>query len=117
MSNLTFTELRTANIQRLPTFKNAHGQFAHSAHDGSDWTLGEWCNAVTGELGEAANVIKKIRRGDVTLEQAREYLAKELADVVTYLDILAFRAGVDLGEATINKFNEVSERVGSPVRL
>jgi hypothetical protein len=39
----------------------------------------------------------------------------ELADVVTYLDILAFRCGVDLGAATMSKFNRVSERVGSDV--
>jgi hypothetical protein len=38
-----------------------------------------------------------------------------LADVVTYLDILAFRCGVDLGNATMSKFNRVSERVGSDV--
>lgn len=114
---LTFDALRHANIARLPTFKNPKGEPAHSEPDGSDWSLGEWCNAVTGELGEAANLIKKIHRGDLTLEEGREALGKELADIVTYLDILAMRAGVDLGEATIDKFNEVSLRVGSPVHL
>ncbi|MGY0711770.1 MazG-like family protein [Azospirillum argentinense] len=71
----------------------------------------------TDKLGETANLIKKIERGDLTLDEARPALAKELADVQTYLDLLAFRAGVDLGQATIAKFNEVSVRVGSPVRL
>lgn len=114
---LTFNTLREANKRRLPTFKNAQGDPAHSEPDGSDWALSAWCNAVTGELGEAANLIKKIERGDITLDMAREDLAKEFADVVTYLDLLAFRAGVDLGLATIDKFNEVSRRVGSPVRI
>ncbi|MFA7504246.1 MAG: MazG-like family protein [Burkholderiaceae bacterium] len=114
---LTFNALRGANKARLPQFKNGRGEPAHSRPDGSDWALSTWCNAVLGELGEAANLIKKIERGDITLDDAREALGKELADVVTYLDILAFRAGVDLGRATIDKFNEVSARVGANVRL
>lgn len=117
MMSLMFKALRAANLARLPEFKNRRGQPAHSQSDGSDWCLAQWCNAVTGELGEAANLIKKIERGDVTLEEARADLGKEFADVVTYLDILAMRSGVDLGAVTIAKFNEVSERVGSSVRL
>jgi NTP pyrophosphatase (non-canonical NTP hydrolase) len=115
--SLTFDALRGANLARLPQFKNGRGEPAHSQADGSDWSLSAWSNAVLGELGEAANIIKKIERGDVTLEEARPALAKEFADVQTYLDILAYRAGVDLGEATLQKWNEVSERVGSTVRL
>lgn len=115
--SLTFAQLRDANTRRLPVFKNRRGEPAHAQPDGSDWCLAQWCNAVTGELGEAANLIKKIERGDMTIDEARPDLAKELADVATYLDILAFRAGVDLGEVTRRKFNEVSERVGYDVRL
>lgn len=98
---LTFDELRAANIRRLPQFKNRKGEPAHSEPDGSDWKLSAWCSAVLGELGELANLIKKIERGDVQ----------------TYLDILAFRCGVNLGNATANKFNRVSDRVGSDVKL
>lgn len=116
-NGLTFNALRGANCARLPEFKNARGEPAHSEPDGSDWTLSAWSNAVLGELGEAANIIKKVERGDLTLDEARPALAKEFADVATYLDILAFRAGVDLGRATIDKFNEVSDRVGSRVYL
>lgn len=112
---LTFTALRLANRARLPRFKNGKGGPAHSEPDGSDWCLAQWCNAMTGEVGEAANLIKKIERGDYTLDEAREILGKELADIITYLDILAYRAGVDLGQATIDKFNEVSDRVGANV--
>lgn len=115
---LTFTALRQANRARLPQFKNRKGEPAHSTADGSDWSLGEWCNALCGELGEAANIIKKIRRGDMALDgEGRQALADELADIQTYLDILAFRAGIDLGAATVSKFNHVSRRVGSPVSL
>lgn len=114
---LSFNDLRKANKARLPLFKNRKGEAAHSQPDGSDWSLGEWSNAVMGELGEAANIIKKVKRGDMTLDEARPSLAKELADVQTYLDILAFRAGINLGEATRDKFNEVSKRVGCDIRL
>lgn len=134
---LTFDLLREANIARLPLFKNGRGEPAHSQPDGSDWPLSQWSNALEGEVGEvaealedfvifariqkyvgrAANLIKKIERGDTTLAEHRQALANELGDVQTYLDILAFRAGVDLGEATVGKWNEISARVGVPLRL
>jgi NTP pyrophosphatase (non-canonical NTP hydrolase) len=137
LNHLTFDLLREANITRLPQFKNRKGEPAHSEADGSDWALSAWANAAMGELGEvsealghyvmlglvmkslgkAGDVIKKIERGDVTLEEKRQALGDELADVQTYLDILAFRAGVNLGEATVRKWNEVSERVGCPLRI
>lgn len=122
---LTFDALREANTLRLPQFKNPHGQLAHSEADGSDWSPAQWLQAVMGELGEYANVRKKFERGDLTSEQFEVLAAKELADVQTYLDILARRCldvpgnphpiGVDLGDATRAKFNEVSERVGADV--
>lgn len=117
MADLSLNCLRTANIARISRFKNAKGEPAHSEMDGSDWALSAWSNATLGELGEAANLIKKIERGDLNLEQARPALAKEFADVLIDLDILAFRAGIDLGAATIDKFNEVSRKVGAAVYL
>lgn len=118
---LTFAQLRLANLDRLPQFKDAKGRLSHprapGRPDGHDWPLSQWSNAVLGELGEAANIIKKIERGDFTLEEARAHLADELADVQTYLDLLAYRAGVDLGAATLHKFNRVSQRVNATSRL
>ncbi len=116
-SSLTFDTLRKANIQRLPEFKNSKGLPAHSKSDGSDWSPAQWLQAVIGELGEYANVMKKVERGDLTFEEAKPLIEKELADVMTYLDILAFRVGVDLAKATEQKFNEVSERVGCSLRI
>lgn len=116
-NDLTFKQLQHANFKRLPQFKNAKGEPAHSEPDGSDWALSAWGNAVAGEVGEACNIIKKIERKDMTLSEAREALGNELADAVTYLSILAFRAGIDLGEAVRSKFNEVSDRVGADVKL
>jgi NTP pyrophosphatase (non-canonical NTP hydrolase) len=114
---LTFNVLRAANQRRLPTFKNAKGGPAHEKPDGSDWKLSAWSNASFGELGEAANLIKKIERGDFTLDEARDKLADELADAVTYIDLLAARAGINLGQAVIRKFNVVSKRVDSDISI
>ncbi len=105
--DLTFAALRRANTLRLPLFKNGRGEPAHSRPDGSDWTLGEWMNAILGELGEAANMIKKIRRGDVSLETfvIRDNLAMELADIVTYGDITCFQMKMEFG--FFNSFDEL----------
>ena len=126
-NGLTFNALRGANTARLPQFKNSKGEQAHSKPDGSDWTPAQWLQAVMGELGEYANKRKKFERGDITFAEFRVEAEKELADVQTYLDILAMRCldtvgnahpdGVNLGQATIDKFNEISIRVGSDVRL
>lgn len=125
-STLRFADLRNANLARLPLFKNGKGEPAHDTADGSDWSPGDWVMAVTGELGEAANIMKKLRRGDYTLDDrpkelkgdtVREALAKEFADVACYLDILSMQFGVDLGEAVRAKFNEVSRRIGVEVYL
>lgn len=114
---LTFNALRRANIARLPLFKNKYGEPAHSKADGSDWSDAQWLEAIVGEIGEYANEHKKFMRGDLTHEEFMERAASELADVVTYLDILAFRLGINLGEATKWKWNEVSKRVKCNLRL
>lgn len=119
MNQLKFADLRVANRMRLPQFKNAVGEPAHSKPDGSDWSPADWMVAVVGELGEAANLMKKIRRGDFATErdllEAEAKLQKEFADFVTYADIMAAQFGIDLGEAVMNKFNEVSRRVDSSI--
>jgi NTP pyrophosphatase (non-canonical NTP hydrolase) len=105
-SQLTFKELRAVNIERCNS-----AFFPLESKDGP-W----WGNAMAGECGEACNVVKKIDRDGLTDERVAS-LAKELADVVTYADLLAARYGIDLGHAIAAKFNEVSERVGSELRL
>ena len=112
---LTFGDLRLANSLRLPLFRNALGKRAHSRADGSDWSLNDWCLAVLGELGEAANLLKKVRRGDMDLAAARPALADEFADVAIYLDLLAMQAGIDLGVAVVDKFNRKSQQVGAAI--
>lgn len=105
------------NLERLQHFKNAKGELAHSSADGSDWSLNDWFTALAGETGEAGNLFKKIRRGDFTLEEIHDELADELADIITYLVILSARAGINLEEATINKWNKVSDKIDYPVHI
>lgn len=78
------------------------------------WSATDWATALSGEVGELCNFIKKLRRGEPinTID-----LAKELADIVTYADHLARFFGINLGEAVRAKFNEVSKRRGSPITL
>lgn len=111
-SRLTFMALRWANLKRLPIFKTPKGETKHS---GADWSLNDWMTALAGEVGEAANLLKKVRRNDFTLDEARADLADELADVAIYLDILAAKAGVDLGAAIVRKFNSKSKEAGVSV--
>lgn len=127
IERLSFWTLQQANRARLPQFKDKHGNICHSKPDGSDWTPAQWLQAMIGELGEYANVRKKFERGDLTFGEYEVLAEKELADVQTYFSILCLRAlddgtmahpdGVDLGQAVTDKFNEVSERVGSTVRI
>jgi NTP pyrophosphatase (non-canonical NTP hydrolase) len=114
---LTFNTLRKANLKRLPMFKDAKGRTCHSKEDGSDWPPALWLQAVVGELGEYANLRKKVERGDMTMDEARPLLADELADVVIYLDILAHQLGVDLGKAVMEKWNRTSDKVGAPLYI
>lgn len=96
-------------------------------HDpGSEpWSGADWSNAMCGEAGEAANVVKKLRRietniakrGDDTHEDLRAALGKELADVVIYADLLANHYRLDLADNVREKFNEVSDRHGFQIHL
>ena len=88
-------------------------------HKLDSWSLSDWMTATAGELGEAANVIKKLNRvrdgipGNAeTPEQLREQLAEELADVAIYLDLLAQAAGFDLETIRAAKFAKTSRKIG-----
>lgn len=116
MSPLDFDFLRSQNVARCE-------DVFHSLHR---WNPLEWAGALAGEAGEAANEAKKLRRLDDadrsldTEKQRQEHIdrfVEELADVVIYADLAAARVGQDLGAAVVAKFNKVSEKRGSRVRL
>lgn len=113
--SLSFRTLRKANLARLPHFRNAKGETVHEIGDGYDWSPSDWVCALVGEVGKLANLVKKIHRGDLSYYDAKRDLEDEIADVQTYLDLLAHRLGVNLERATTDKWNEVSARVQSPL--
>lgn len=105
---LTFSRLRKINVKRN---KAAFGLNLET------WSLAEWSNAMAGECGESCNITKKILRGDKPFKHFKKDLAKEIADVIIYADLLAAAAGIDLEAAVIEKFNEVSDRRNCKIKL
>lgn len=113
---LTFDALRDANASRVLRWHDP---------ESSSWTIADWSNAMCGEAGELANVIKKIRRqedgargvDDPDLPSLRAMAADEMADVICYLDLLAHEMSIDLDDAVASKFNRVSDRQGFPEKL
>jgi len=101
---LTFEELRQANHQRTE----------ETFHPIEDWSPTDWATCVSGEVGEACNLIKKLRRGWKI--DSRE-IGLELADAVIYIDLLADRLGLNLDEMIVLAFNSKSQEVGSNVKI
>lgn len=90
--------------------------FSHPLYS---WTLSDWLTATAGELGEAANIIKKLNRirdgipgNSETYGELRAMLADEIADTAIYLDLLAQAAGFDLDTIRDAKFAKTSEKIG-----
>jgi len=95
------------------------------------WSVSDWLMAMGGEAGEALNAGKKLRRieediANLSMEPDRQLSSKdealdkiveELADTVTYCDLVATRISRSLEDAIRKKFNEVSERYQFPERL
>ena len=83
------------------------------------WSLSDWMTATMGELGEAANVVKKLNRERDGIRGNKEAagvlhekLAGELADVFIYLNLLMVAAGVDPVSSVRYTFNRKSEEIG-----
>lgn len=100
--------LRKLNLERVPYF----------GHTLNSWSPLEWAGAMAGEVGEACNIAKKMRRlkdgcSVNTPEQTVlvDNLAEELADIIIYADILAASLNISLEDAIRSKFNKVSARV------
>lgn len=102
--SLTFAELREANVARCNDV----------FHKFEDWSHADWAVALTGEVGELCNLLKKARRGEKIKIMD---MASELADIMIYLDLLAASLDVDLAREVIIKFNEVSDKRGSTIKL
>lgn len=117
MKDLTFAELTAVNRSRVERW--------HPHFPNDDWTGADWANAMQGEAGEAGNIVKKLRRAELSLRGALDpppaelidKLGDEIADTLIYLDLLAQHYSIDLPAAVVRKFNAVSEREDFPERL
>jgi NTP pyrophosphatase (non-canonical NTP hydrolase) len=113
---MKLSRLREANVRRCEQV----------FHPLNDWTPTDWACAMAGEAGEACNAVKKLRRladgtntakDPQTESDALKAIGAELADTIIYCDLLAARLGLDLSVEIQSKFNEVSRRMNSDVRL
>lgn len=93
-------------------------------HDIDAWSLSDWMTATMGELGEAANVAKKLNRYRDGINGNKETKAAllsklkgEIADTFIYLDLMAQAAGFSLEEAVKVTFDTKSIEIGYPVRI
>lgn len=111
MSDISWHELRQANIERD----------ADVFHEIESWTPSQWAVAMAGEVGEALNWLKKLnRKRKISEEEAASYVKEigyELADTIVYMDLFARSLGIDIPTAVREKFNIISDRTGSSVRL
>lgn len=111
---MTFEEFSAANRERCESpqgFKHALGS----------WSTSDWFLAMVGELGEAANVAKKLNRvrdgipgNRETPEELQAKLRRELADAFVYMDLAAQSLGFNIGEAARDVFNAKSVEIGYP---
>lgn len=110
---LSFAKLRSVNAAR-------EREWEAGQPNGEGFSMLFLSNAMGGEAGEAQNVVKKLERERLGYAGSRATVAdlgEELADVVIYADLLARKAGIDLGAAIIKKFNETSDKLGFETKL
>ena len=111
-SNTTFNEFSKTNRTRCEAVTG----FNHGLHE---WSLSDWFVAICGELGEAANIVKKLNRirdgipgNDETEEELLIQLRNEMADTYIYLDLTAQSLGFQLGDAILEVFDAKSKKIG-----
>ena len=114
---LTFSGFATINKMRC----EAASGFNHQINS---WSLSDWMTATIGELGEAANIEKKLNRvrdgvpgNKESEDELRAMLRDEIADAFIYLDLLATSQGIDLESAVRSKFNRTSKKLGCQIEV
>lgn len=69
--------------------------------------------SLAGEVGEMANCVKKVVRGDEEYETSKGRIAEELTDVFIYVLKLAYQMNVDLEENYLQKLEANKSRFKS----
>jgi NTP pyrophosphatase (non-canonical NTP hydrolase) len=99
---ISFADLALANLTRNDRWMpNGIAQ----------WSISQWAVAMAGEAGEVCNAVKKLNRIEEQVANLNEpgrriedraaaiaKIGDEIADTVIYLDLLAQRCGLNLGD-------------------
>jgi NTP pyrophosphatase (non-canonical NTP hydrolase) len=93
-------------------FQQMNDLRCREAFNHPEWTIFDWALCIAGEAGELCDALKKVRRGDYTLDKKRDAILKEIADVMIYCDLAFTCLEASTDVELINKFDEVSGRVG-----
>jgi NTP pyrophosphatase (non-canonical NTP hydrolase) len=109
---MTFGEFSQANRERCESPLGFN-------HKLGAWSSSDWMTALVGEVGEAANVVKKLNRhrdgvpgNKLTKDELQAQLRKELGDVFVYLDLMAQSLGFSIADAAVDVFNAKSADIG-----
>lgn len=62
--------------------------------------------SMVGEFGEAANLVKKVIRGDNGIEDIRAELTEEVIDIFIYVIKLIYQLDIDLEKSYIQKMEK-----------
>jgi len=86
----------------------------------------EWGSATAGEVGEANNVAKKLKRIDQNIKGnkpndtaplLKDKMAKEIADGIVYSFLWLSAAGYDAEQVVRMVFNSKSDEIGSDIKV
>lgn len=69
-----------------------------------------YCALGLGEAGELQGKVKKIWRGDKTLDEAKDDLIDELGDVLWYVSSMARELGVTLEQVAMRNIEKLEDR-------
>lgn len=114
---LTFNQFQLANEERCKK------GFNHSL-DG--WSLLEWCGAMAGEVGEACNKAKKLKRFEMelkgnkpneTVAGLRNAMALEIGDSIVYGFLVLSAAGYNVEDVIKEVFNTKSDEIKSDIKV
>ena len=63
-----------------------------------------------GEIGETANIVKKVIRGDFNLVDVKDEISEEIADIFIYLMKLCNQLNIDLEGSYLKKLSKNKNR-------
>lgn len=81
-------------------------EFYELIHNDNIEALEHLLVCVLGELGEFANIVKKIKRGDFSLDDVRCDLNEEFADVFAYILKISNQLNIDIEAEYLSKMKK-----------